>query len=375
MSERAERVDEVLRERELDALIVGDLVNIRWLTGFTGSNGAAVVGPGVRRFITDFRYLTQADVEVAAEWEHEIATAVLDRAAERLPDGIRVGFEDEHLSVKQHARLVEVIGERVELVAAGPVIEELRLRKDPSEVEKVRAAARLADEALTEVLEQGIVGKTERDLALDIEFAMRRRGASGPSFPPIVAAGAHGALVHAQPRDVEIPAGTLIVIDWGAMLDGYASDCTRTFATGELDPRDRALYDLVQRAQQEALDAVRPRRALRPRARARGGARGPRGAAAVQAGGDPARGRPDCHGRAGGLRARAGRRADRGPRRDHRGRPRGPELAAEGPAGRRVARRIRARSRPGRGPGAPRRRPPARSGRARRAAAARRGLG
>jgi len=258
MSERADRVDEVLRERELDALLVGDLVNIRWLTGFTGSSGAAVVGPGVRRFVTDFRYLTQADVEVAAEWEHEIAPTPLDRAAERLPDGIRVGFEDEHLTVKQHARLVELVGDRVELVAAGPVIEELRLRKDGSEIEKVRAAAKLADEALTEVLERGIVGRTERDVALDIEFAMRRRGASGPSFPPIIAAGPHGALVHAQPRDVAIPPGTLVVIDWGATLDGYASDCTRTFATGELDPRDRALYDLVQRAQQEALDAVRP---------------------------------------------------------------------------------------------------------------------
>ena len=86
------------------------------------------------------------------------------------------------------------------------------------------------------MLDEGIVGRTERDVAIALEFAMRRRGASGAAFPSIVAAGPHGALPHAQPRDVEIPAGTLVTIDWGAVLDGYASDCTRTFATGELDP-------------------------------------------------------------------------------------------------------------------------------------------
>jgi Xaa-Pro aminopeptidase len=95
-------------------------------------------------------------------------------------------------------------------------------------------------------------------VALDLEFTMRRMGASGASFEPIVAAGPHGALPHAVPRDVEIPTGTLVVIDWGAQLDGYASDCTRTFATGELDPRDREVYDLVLAAQEAALEAVRP---------------------------------------------------------------------------------------------------------------------
>ena len=258
MSHRADAVVAELQERKLDALLVGNLVNVRWLTGFTGSNAAAVVATDGRRFITDFRYLSQAADEVGDGWEHEIATAVLDRAAESLPEGIRLGFEDDHLTVKQHARLVELLGDRLELVAAGGLVEALRLSKEPDEIEKVRAAARLADEALTEVLAKGIVGRKEREVALDIEFAMRRRGASGPSFPPIVAAAEHGALPHAQPRDVAIGEGTLVVIDWGAVLDGYASDCTRTFATGELDPRDREVYDLVLHAQQAALAAVKP---------------------------------------------------------------------------------------------------------------------
>ena len=258
MSDRTDALDAALRERGLDVLLVANLVNLRWLTGFTGSSGAAVAGPGTRRFLTDFRYLSQAADEVGDAWEHEIATALLDRAVEGLPEGARLGFEDDHLTVKQHARLVELLDGRAELVAAGGVIEGLRLAKEPGEIDKVRRAAQLADEALEEVLAGGIVGRTEKDVALDLEFAMRRRGASGPAFPPIVAAGPHGALPHAQPRDEPIPEGTLVVIDWGAVLDGYASDCTRTFATGEIDPRDREIYDLVLHAQEEALAAVRP---------------------------------------------------------------------------------------------------------------------
>jgi Xaa-Pro aminopeptidase len=259
VSDRPARVVEALREREVGALLVMDLPNLRWLTGFTGSNGAAVVGDGVRRFLTDFRYLTQARDEVAEEWgQAEIASDLLARLAD---DGLpeRLGFEDDHVSVKQHARLRELLGEDVELVACGGVVEELRLVKDADEVQLIRDAARVADEAFREVvLERGIVGRTERDVALDLEVAMRRRGADGVSFPPIVAAGEHGALPHAQPRDVAIPAGTLVVIDWGAQMAGYASDCTRTVATGSVDPRDREVYDLVLRAQLEALAAVRP---------------------------------------------------------------------------------------------------------------------
>ena len=108
------------------------------------------------------------------------------------------------------------------------------------------------------MLGRGLVGRTEREVALDLEFTMRRMGAQEISFPPIVAAGEHGALPHADPTDDPIPAGTLVVVDWGAQKDGYASDCTRTFATGELDPRDAEVYRLVLEAQEAALAAVRP---------------------------------------------------------------------------------------------------------------------
>src|SRR5512132_2020222 len=260
-TDRADRVADALQEREADMLLVSDLVNVRWLTGFTGSNAAAVVGrEGSRRFVTDFRYLTQSADEVDPAWEREIAVDLLAGVVKGLPGSgdLRLAFDDAHMSVKDHGRLAGMLRAGIELVPAGGAIEGLRAVKDADELEAIRAAARLADDALTEVLGRGLVGRTEREVALDLEFTMRRMGAQAASFPPIVAAAEHGALPHATPREVPIPAGTLVVVDWGAQLDGYASDCTRTYATGDVDPRDGEVYELVLHAQEAALAAVRP---------------------------------------------------------------------------------------------------------------------
>jgi Xaa-Pro aminopeptidase len=259
-TDRADRVADALEARVADLLLVTDLHNVRWLTGFTGSNAAAVVGrDGTRRFVTDFRYLTQSAEQLDPAWGREIAVDLLAGAVRALPAGdLRLGFDDADLSVRDHAKLTGMLRPGTELVPAAGLVEELRAIKDEDELDVIRASARLADDALTEVLGRGLVGRTEREVALDLEFTMRRMGAEAASFPPIVAAGDHGALPHAEPRDVAIPAGTLCVVDWGAKLDGYASDCTRTYATGELDPRDRAVYDVVLRAQEVALAAVRP---------------------------------------------------------------------------------------------------------------------
>jgi Xaa-Pro aminopeptidase len=260
-TERADRVADVLDERGADMLLVTDLVNVRWLTGFTGSNGAVVVGrEGDRRFITDFRYLTQSADQLDPAWEREISVDLLAGVVKGLPGAgeLRMAFDDAHMSVKDHAKLGEMVRDGIELVPAAGLIEGLRAVKDEGELDAVRAAARLADDALVEVLRRGLVGRTEREVALDLEFTMRRMGAEAASFPPIVAASEHGALPHATPRDVTIPSGTMCVVDWGAQVDGYASDCTRTYATGEIDPRDGEVYALVLRAQEAALEAVRP---------------------------------------------------------------------------------------------------------------------
>jgi Xaa-Pro aminopeptidase len=253
------RADRLAAALEVDALLITDPVNLRYVTGFTGSNGMAVVGPDLRRFITDFRYVEQAAEQVDA-FDRELSPQVFDEALrDGWPEGsFRLGFEDQNVSVRRHTRLREVLPERVELVPAGAEVEKLRAIKDAGEVERIRAAAALVDEIYGTLRQQGLVGRTEREVALTIELELRRIGADGLSFPSIVASGARGALPHAEPTDEPIPRGTLVTLDIGARLDGYCSDCTRTWATGEL-PDDLAdAYALVQRAQAEALAAVRP---------------------------------------------------------------------------------------------------------------------
>src|SRR5919197_2429221 len=179
-TDRADRVAEGLREREVDLLLVCDLVNVRWLTGFTGSSAAAVVGrEGERRFVTDFRYLTQSAEQLDPTWEREIAVDLLAGVAKGLPSSgdLRIAFEDGHLRVKDHGKLAGMLRAGIELGPAGDTIEALRAVKDDGELDAIRAAARLADDALTEVLGRSLVGRTEREVAIDLEFTMRRMGA------------------------------------------------------------------------------------------------------------------------------------------------------------------------------------------------------
>ena len=240
---RSDRLAGLLEARNLDCLLVTDLVNVRYLTGFTGTNGACVVGREERLFLTDFRYTDQARSQVHGYELIEAGRDMLGDLANRLRG--RAGFDDGHVTVEVHGKLAEKAGEGVELVAAGGLVERLREVKDEQELAAMSAAA-------------GLAGRSEREVARALVRSMEDRGAEAASFPPIVASGAHGALPHAEPRDLEIPGGTLVVVDWGARVDGYCSDCTRTLASGPLDGEAREVYELVLRAQQAALAAARP---------------------------------------------------------------------------------------------------------------------
>ena len=259
MSDRAARLVERLPVIEADAIVVTNLVNLRYLTGYTGSNGVAVIGPRTRAFLTDFRYQEQSAAEVDPSFDRRILTLdLLAGVSELLPAGAdRLAIEDGNMTVRAHDHLRELLPDTVELVPAGDAVEALRAVKEPGEIERIRAASQVADAGLRQIMAEGLVGRTEAAVADSLERAMRAHGATGLSFPSIVAAGPHGALPHAQPRDVEISAGELVVIDWGAVLDGYCSDCTRTLATGELDDESDAVYELVLEAQLAGLKAVR----------------------------------------------------------------------------------------------------------------------
>jgi Xaa-Pro aminopeptidase len=204
--------------------------------------------------VTDFRYVEQARNEVE-DFDREQGPQDLFAAIKDFSG--RLGFDDANLSVKTHRRLSELL-EHAELVPASGVVEEVRAVKEPGEILRIGAAAALVDEIYAWLLETGLVGRTERDVAVALEHEMRVRGASRPSFPSIVASADHGALPHAQPRDMAIVPDTLVTLDIGAVLDGYCSDCTRTWATGDVPDELAEIYALVLRAQVAALDAVKP---------------------------------------------------------------------------------------------------------------------
>jgi Xaa-Pro aminopeptidase len=253
MSGRGDRLAGTLAERELDLVFVSDLVNVGYLTGFGGTNGACVCGPDTRLFFTDFRYTERAEAEVEAWDVVTVEGDWLSGIAEHLSG--RVGFEDDHLSVRTLGRLEEKLPEGVELVGAGGAVERLRRVKDEAELEAIAAAAELADAVWRWSVERGLAGRSERDVARAAEARIRELDAE-PSFPVIVAAGPNGALPHAEPGEREIGRGELVVFDMGARVDGYCSDGTRTFATGDPGESARAVYELVKEAQAAGLAAI-----------------------------------------------------------------------------------------------------------------------
>ncbi|MCS7481442.1 M24 family metallopeptidase [Umezawaea endophytica] len=251
----------MLVDQGLDALLVTDLLNVRYLTGFTGSNAALLVAAdGEKRtvFCTDGRYQTQSrsqvpDLERVIDRPCDLALAA--RAGK---DGHRaVGFESQHVTVDGLDGLAGVVDG---LVRASGLVERLRLVKDDAEVDALRMACAAADRALVDLIEHGglRVGRTEREVARELENRMLDHGADGPSFESIVAAGANSAIPHHRPTDAVLKAGDLVKLDFGALVGGYHSDMTRTLVLGQAADWQRDLYDLVARSQAAGRAALRP---------------------------------------------------------------------------------------------------------------------
>jgi Xaa-Pro aminopeptidase len=258
---RLARLGERLEGLGVDALLITHLTNVRYLTGYTGSNGAVVARRDGAVFLTDFRYLERVEplrefIEVR-QANQDLIGFIAGRWAELAPSAATVGFEAAHVSVSRHAALAGAAG-AVELVATNGVVEELRLVKDDGEIELIRRAAAMLEPIYATLVEEGLIGRSEFDVAWRIHQLVREQGGDEVSFDPIVASGEAGALPHAEPRRVAIEAGGMVTIDLGAKLDGYCSDCTRTFALGAPPPELEEVYQLVLQAQQAGLAAVRP---------------------------------------------------------------------------------------------------------------------
>jgi Xaa-Pro aminopeptidase len=260
--QRREALRKRLIELELDALLVTNLLNVRYLTGFTGSHGALLVhaeGDQSSVFCTDGRYRTQSQRQVP-DLRRVIDRSCMLRLAKYASENAihRLGFESHVVTVDGHAALTEVTGPEAVVAISRPV-ERLRSIKDQAEVAALRRACAIADASLAGLLADGGLrpGRTEREVARDLEARLVALGAAGPSFETIVAAGAHSAIPHHRPTDAELRCGDLVKLDFGALVDGYHSDMTRTMVLGAPATWQQELYDLVAAAQAAGRAALR----------------------------------------------------------------------------------------------------------------------
>ncbi len=244
-------------------MLVTDLVNVHYLSGFTGSNAALLVRVDDETPVlaTDGRYRTQA-AQQCPDAEVIIERACAPRLARRAAaDGLRrLGFESHVVTVDAYTALGKAAGDGVELVRAPGMVEALREVKDAGEIAILRLACEAADAALTDLVARGGLrpGRTERQVRNDLEALMLEHGADGPSFETIVATGANSAIPHHRPTDAVLAAGDFVKIDFGALVAGYHSDTTRTFVLGQAAQWQRDIYELVATAQEAGCDALAP---------------------------------------------------------------------------------------------------------------------
>ena len=246
-------------ELKIDALIVSALPNVRYLTGFTGSNGLVVVTPAGLTLFTDPRYTIQAAQETSGcavkTAKKPLVTEAAALIARRKLN--RIGFERGRMMFDAWERLKEALPLGASLKPVGAVVEELRMVKTPEEIARIRSSVITNSLAFEEVLDRIRAGVTETEIAAELEFQMRRHGAEKPSFDTIVAAGERSALVHAHPSAEAVGVNQLLLIDMGATRNGYVSDMTRTLFMGKPGRKVRRMYDSVLKAQLAGIDAVR----------------------------------------------------------------------------------------------------------------------
>ena len=258
---RIARVRTRLPDSGVEGLLITNLTNVRYLTGFSGTNGQVLVAPNGTDFLTDPRYEARAAEMVSGAdlvvYPARLTDVLADRVAAH---GIeRLGIEGTSITLSERDDLAAGVP-GIELVVTKNVVEDLRRTKDAAEVALIRAAVRIADEAFSWVLDRLVPGATERGVGLDLEFHMRGAGADDLAFPPIVDSGPLSAHIHHSPSDRVFEKGDLVLLDFGCRRDGYCSDLTRTVVLGPASNEQLELYDLVLRAQAAGIRGVGPGR-------------------------------------------------------------------------------------------------------------------
>ncbi|GGN95532.1 M24 family metallopeptidase [Saccharibacillus kuerlensis] len=257
MQQRVSKLREAMTAHGVSAMFVASDINRRYLTGFTGSAGYVLITENESYLLTDFRYMTQAPEQAKDFKVVEHAPKVMETVKELLGSSAKLGFEQEHVTFATYQSYREAL-EGVELVPVSGLVEGLRIFKDEGELAIMREAAALADRTFSHILTKIRPGVTERELDLQMEMFMRENGATSSSFDTIVASGERSALPHGVASSRVLQGSEFITFDFGALLNGYCSDLTRTVVLGEASDKHREVYGIVLEAQLNALDKIRP---------------------------------------------------------------------------------------------------------------------
>lgn len=258
---RIGKVLTVMENKGIDGLFLISDPNIRYLSGFTGSESFVFITAARKYFITDGRYTEQAEKECPGfsiiEWRkgEKSLEKILNELAEELKIK-KIGFEEEHLKYEMFKRLEKSLS-GVELVPTKGTVEEVRYVKDEKEIDNIRKAADFADQAFAKILNFIKPGLTEKRVACELEYYLGMTGSDGSGFPPILVSGINTSLPHGIPSDKIIKEGDFVTMDFGGIYQGYPSDMTRTIVVGKADDEQKRVYSIVKEAQQAALDVIK----------------------------------------------------------------------------------------------------------------------
>lgn len=261
MRNRIKKLQKSLEQENLDLLLVSHLPNVRYLSGYSGSNGLVVISPNSSSFLTDFRYKGQAGQQVKhlkvviAERELIQTLPTLDLLKGKR---LKLGFESSHLSCGTYQSLKALLPNCL-LVSTEDLVESLSVKKDQQEIEKIRKAVKITDQVFSEILDFIKPKVKEQDIAAEIEYRFKRYGSSIPFYETIVASGKRSALPHGVASGKRIQKGDLVTLDMGATYDGYTADLTRTVIVGKANKRQKKVYNIVLKAQKQGLSKIKPK--------------------------------------------------------------------------------------------------------------------
>ncbi|HOP79339.1 MAG TPA: Xaa-Pro peptidase family protein [Armatimonadota bacterium] len=259
---RLQKVRQQMEKRNIDALLINNISNIWYVSGFSGSMGTVVITPDRAILLVDGRYILQATQQAKGfeivEYHQaidpfEAASGQLNKLGAK-----RVGFESDYLNYSSFMRLRELVSDSIELIPVQRTIEEVRIVKEPYEIELTRKAVKMADDCFNHLVTVIKPGMTEREISFEIVKYLFEHGSDQLAFESIVAAGPHAAVPHFKPTDTVVERGQMVKVDFGAVVNGYLSDLTRTVFLGEPDEKQREVYNVVLEAQLAAIDAIRP---------------------------------------------------------------------------------------------------------------------